>query len=213
MRFGMIIVRVLAIVCAIGFSAQAWSAGLADLSNQDTASGLKEALTRGAEMAVGQLGKTNGFLGDKRVRIPLPEAAQTVEKAMRTFGMKKQADELIETMNHAAETAVVEAKPILVNAIKNMSFDDARGILTGGDDAATQYFKRVTTNDISANDPTCDGDVCKALRTKIEGRDDVKSVRFLNQADAAGEGAARALAALLERPALWGSIQKGEITC
>lgn len=150
MRFGMIIVRVLAIVCAIGFSAQAWSAGLADLSNQDTASGLKEALTRGAEMAVGQLGKTNGFLGDKRVRIPLPEAAQTVEKAMRTFGMKKQADELIETMNHAAETAVVEAKPILINAIKNMSFDDARGILTGGDDAATQYFKRVTTNDISA---------------------------------------------------------------
>ena len=140
MRFGMIIVRVLAIVCAIGFSAQAWSAGLADLSNQDTASGLKEALTRGAEMAVGQLGKTNGFLGDKRVRIPLPEAAQTVEKAMRTFGMKKQADELIETMNHAAETADVEAKPILVNAIKNMSFDDARGILTGGDDAATQYF-------------------------------------------------------------------------
>ena len=142
--------RIFGIVCAIGFSAQSWAAGLADLSNQDTASGLKEALTRGAEVAVSQLGKKDGFLGDKRVRIPLPEAAQTVEKAMRTFGMKKQADELIETMNRAAEMAVVEAKPILVNAVKNMSFSDARGILTGGDDAATQYFKRATSNDIAA---------------------------------------------------------------
>ncbi len=69
---------------------------------------------------------------------------------MRTFGMKKQADELIETMNRAAEMAVVEAKPILTNAVKSMSFDDARGILTGGDDAATQYFKRTTSKDIGA---------------------------------------------------------------
>ena len=59
-------------------------------------------------------------------------------------------DELIETMNHAAELAVVEAKPILVNAVKNMSFDDARGILTGGDDAATQYFRRATSADLTA---------------------------------------------------------------
>ena len=69
---------------------------------------------------------------------------------MRTFGMKKQADELVETMNRAAEMAVVEAKPILTNAVKNMSFDDARGILTGGDEAATQYFRRATSNDIAA---------------------------------------------------------------
>jgi hypothetical protein len=139
---------ILWIVCAFVFGAQALAAGVDALSSTDAASGLKEALTRGAEVAVGQLGKPDGFLGDKRVRIPLPESARAAEKMMRTFGMKKQADELIETMNRAAEMAVVEAKPILVNAVKNMSFDDARGILTGGDDAATQYFKRTTSGAI-----------------------------------------------------------------
>lgn len=142
--------RILLLACAVLLAPAASAVGLDALSPGDTASGLKEALTRGAEMAVGQLGKKNGFLGDKRVRIPLPESARAVEKAMRTFGMKKQADELIETMNRAAEMAVVEARPILTNAVKNMSFDDARGILTGGDDAATQYFRRTTSKDIAA---------------------------------------------------------------
>ena len=111
---------------------------------------LKETLTRGAEIAVDQLGKPNGFMGDARVRIPLPDSIRKAEKMMRTLGAGKYADELIETMNHAAELAVVEAKPILVNAVKNMSFDDARGILTGGDDAATQYFRRATSADLTA---------------------------------------------------------------
>jgi hypothetical protein len=139
---------VLWIVCALLFCAQVRAAGVDSLSSKDTASGLKEALSRGAEMAVGQLGKPNGFMGDARVKIPLPESARAAEKMMRTLGMKKQADELIETMNRAAEMAVVEAKPILINAVKNMSFDDARGILTGGEDAATQYFKRTTSGAI-----------------------------------------------------------------
>lgn len=138
------------IVCALMFCAQASALGVGDLSNKDTASGLKEALTRGVDIAVGQLGKANGFMGDSRVKIPLPESARAAEKMMRTLGMKKQADELIETMNRAAEMAVVEAKPILSNAVKSMSFDDARGILTGGDDAATQYFKRTTSETIAA---------------------------------------------------------------
>lgn len=138
------------LACALAFCLTARAAGIDDLSSSDTATGLKEALTRGAEIAVGQLGKKDGFLGNKRVRIPLPESAQSVEKAMRALGMKKQADELIETMNRAAEMAVVEAKPILVNAVKNMSFDDARGILTGGDNAATNYFRRTTSGDIAA---------------------------------------------------------------
>ena len=105
----------------------------ADVSSGEAASGLKETLTRGAEIAVDQLGKPNGFMGDARVRIPLPDSIRKAEKMMRTLGAGKYADELIETMNHAAELAVVEAKPILVNAVKNMSFDDARGILTRGD--------------------------------------------------------------------------------
>ena len=126
------------------FAAQA-----ADVSSGEAASGLKETLTRGAEIAVDQLGKPNGFLGDKRVRIPLPDSIRSAEKMMRTLGAGKYADELVETMNHAAELAVVEAKPILVNAVKNMSFDDARAILSGGDDAATQYFRRTTSSDLT----------------------------------------------------------------
>ncbi len=125
------------------------SAFAADVSNTEASSGLKETLTRSAEIAVDQLGKPNGFLGDARVKIPLPDSIRKAEKMMRTLGAGKYADELIETMNHAAELAVVEAKPILVNAVKNMSFDDARAILTGGDDAATQYFKRATTGDLT----------------------------------------------------------------
>ena len=144
------ICTVMTIVCALAFGAQASAAGIADLSTKDTASGLKEALAKGAEAAVGQLGKTNGFMGDARVRIPLPESARAAEKMMRTLGMKKQADELIETMNRAAEMAVVQARPILTDALKKMSFDDARGILSGGDDAATQYFKRTTSEAIGA---------------------------------------------------------------
>ena len=128
--------RFAAIVFALLVSAQATAQGVADLSNKETSSGLKEALSRGAEMAVSQLGKPNGFMGDARVKIPLPESLQGAEKMMRKLGMKKQADKLIETMNRAAESAVVEARPILINAVKNMSFDDAKAILTGGEDAA-----------------------------------------------------------------------------
>ncbi len=126
------------------------SAHAADVSGAEASSGLKETLTRGAEIAVDQLGKPNGFMGDARVKIPLPDSIRKGEKMMRTLGAGKYADELVETMNRAAELAVVEAKPILVNAVKNMSFDDARGILSGGEDAATQYFKRVTTTDLTA---------------------------------------------------------------
>jgi hypothetical protein len=142
--------KILSIVGALFCAAQVSALGVADLSSKESAAGLKEALTRGAEVAVGQLGKANGFMGDARVRIPLPDSARAVETALRTFGMGKQADELIETMNRAAEMAVVEAKPILTNAVKAMSLDDARSILTGGDDAATLHFRRTTSAAISA---------------------------------------------------------------
>ena len=142
--------KIFGILAAITLGGQAFALDISDLTSKETASGLKEALTRGADVAISQLGKTNGFLGDSRVKIPLPESAQAVEKMMRTFGMKKQADELIEAMNRAAEMAVVEAKPILRDAVSKMSFDDARSILTGGDDAATQYFQRTTSEAIGA---------------------------------------------------------------
>ena len=119
MRFASILARlfsVAAVVCVVAIGVPAHAAGVDQLSGKDAASGLKEALLKGADAAIGQLGKPDGFLGDKRVKIPLPESARAAEKMMRTFGMKKQADELIETMNRAAELAVVEAKPILSNA-------------------------------------------------------------------------------------------------
>jgi hypothetical protein len=123
-------------------SAQAWS--LADVSSQDAGGGLKEALTQGAGKAVALLGQNDGFLKNPKVKIPLPESMQTAETLMRGLGMGKQADELITAMNRAAEAAVPEAKDMLVNAVKQMSVEDAKGILAGGDDAGTQYFRRKT---------------------------------------------------------------------
>jgi len=106
--------------------------------------GLKEALTRGAEAAVVQLGKKDGFFGDKKMRIPLPDNLKKIDKLMRAFGMGKQSDELILAMNRAAEAAVPEAKTLLVGAVKDMSLEDAKGILTGGDQAATDFFRKKT---------------------------------------------------------------------
>jgi len=120
------------------------AASLADLSNADTVKGLKEALTQSAGAAVAKLGKENGYLGDARVKIPLPESLQQVEGMMRTFGMGKQADELVLRMNRAAEAAVPEAKAILLDAVKKMSVTDAKNIVTGGENAATEYFRSHT---------------------------------------------------------------------
>lgn len=118
---------------------------IADLSNQDAVQGLKDALVQGADRAVSQLGTANGFLGNPKVKIPLPASLQKAERLMRMVGMGGQADELVTSMNRAAEMAVTEAKPLLVDAVKQMSVQDAKGILTGGDDAATQYFRRSTS--------------------------------------------------------------------
>lgn len=120
------------------------AAGLSGISNTDQIGSLKQALTQGAETAVASLARENGFLGNDKVRIPLPDALQKADSLMRTIGMGKYADELTTSMNRAAEAAVPEAKTLLVGAVKNMSVADAKGILTGGNDAATQYFRKNT---------------------------------------------------------------------
>jgi hypothetical protein len=122
---------------------------LADISGKDAGGGLKEALTQGAAKAVDVLGKQDGFLGNPKVRIPLPESVQKVEGLMRGLGMGKQADELLTAMNRAAEAAVPQAKSLLVNSIKQMSVQDAKGILSGGEDSATQYFRRTTSGPLA----------------------------------------------------------------
>jgi hypothetical protein len=122
---------------------------LADISGRDANGGLKEALTQGAAKAVDVLGRQDGFLGNPKVRIPLPESVQKVEGLMRGLGMGKQADELLTAMNRAAEAAVPQAKVMLVNSIKQMSVEDAKGILSGGEDSATQYFRRTTSGPLA----------------------------------------------------------------
>ncbi len=125
--------------------AAVWAAGLADISNRDAINGLKEALTRGSQSAVARLGVENGFFGNDRVKIPLPPSLRRLEAVIRSIGMSPHADELVLRMNRAAEAAVPEAKTLLVDAVKRMSVQDAKGILKGGDDAATLYFKRTTS--------------------------------------------------------------------
>ena len=125
------------------------AAGLADISNRDATNGLKEALVRGSHAAVTRLGAENGFFGNDRVKIPLPPSLRRVEAVMRSIGMDRHADELVLRMNRAAEAAVPEAKTLLADAVKKMSVQDAKGILTGGDDAATQYFKRTTSEPLA----------------------------------------------------------------
>ncbi len=124
------------------------AAQLERITNQEAVSGLKAALEKGTGVAVSALGRTDGFFGNARVKIPLPESLQQAEKLMRRLGMGKQADELILTMNRAAEAAVPEAKQVFVGAVKRMSVQDAKGILTGGDTAGTEYFKRATSGEL-----------------------------------------------------------------
>jgi hypothetical protein len=123
---------------------QAHALTLADLSNADATKGLKTALEKGAMSAIGLLGAPDGFLGNDKVRIPLPASLTDAVKLLRTFGQGAQVDELITAMNRGAEAAVPLAKDLLVNAVQTMSVTDAKGILSGGDTAVTQFFASKT---------------------------------------------------------------------
>lgn len=117
------------------------AANLSELRDAEVAKGLREALEMGVANAVTKLGHEDGFLGNEAVRIPMPESLQKVESGMRKLGMGKQADELVATMNRAAERAVPEARMLLINATRKLTIEDAKKILTGPEDAATQYFR------------------------------------------------------------------------
>ena len=130
------------------FIGNAAAATIADLSNADAVRGLRQALNDGSAAAVTQLGVENGFFANPRVKIPLPPSLQKIERGLRAFGMRREADELVLAMNRAAEAAVPEAKQLLTDAVKKMSVQDAKGILTGGQTAGTEYFKRSTTDQL-----------------------------------------------------------------
>jgi len=118
------------------------------LSSLDIATGLKEALDQGIEKQVSKLTEDGGFYNNGLVKILLPEELQKVDKALRDIGLSKLADEGLKVLNSAAEDAVSEATPIFVNAVKDMSFDDAKNILLGEDNAATTYLTTKTQTEL-----------------------------------------------------------------
>ena len=122
---------------------------LSALTNADASSGLRTALEKGATEAVKTLGAKDGFLGNPKVQIQLPGYLQDAAKLLRTLGQGEQIDSLITAMNRGAEAAVPMAKPLLVKAVKNMSIQDAKTILNGGDTGATQFFAQKTRSDLA----------------------------------------------------------------
>ena len=132
-----------ALLTALGCSAffgGAFGAELNALSNADASAGLKKALNQGIDIAVGKLGVTDGFLKNPQVKIDLPPKLAKAEGMMRMLGVGEQLNQLVTSMNRAAEAAVPESKALLKQALTHMTLEDAKRILTGGDDAATLYF-------------------------------------------------------------------------
>ena len=123
---------------------QAHALSLGDLSGADASNGLKAALGQGAQAAVALLGRTDGFLGNPKVRIPLPGHLDDAAQLLRKFGQGKRIDELVTTINRAAEAAVPMGKDLLVSAVQNMTVTDAKNILTGGDTSVTAFFAEKT---------------------------------------------------------------------
>ncbi|QKZ06351.1 MULTISPECIES: DUF4197 domain-containing protein [Pseudomonas] len=130
--------------------ANAFAVDLSSLSQGDASGGLKDALTQGAQVAVKQLGTPGGFSNNPDVRIELPGKLGKAAKAMKKFGMGGQVDALETSMNQAAEAAMPQAQALLVDAVKKMTVTDAKGILTGGNDSATQYLSKTSREQIRA---------------------------------------------------------------
>ncbi len=141
--------------------------GSGNLTNDEVISGLKEALELGTQRGTDKLSAIDGFFKDAAIKILMPPEAQKVEKTLRNLGLGKQVDNAILSMNRAAEDAAKSATPIFVNAIKQMSIQDAFGILKGGDFAATNYLKDKTTASLTeAFRPVIDTSLQKVDATK-----------------------------------------------
>ena len=145
---GMVFSSILALA-ALGIN-NAWALSWGDVTNQDAAAGLKSALNSSTVKAVEQLAVEGGFWNNPKVKIPLPGYLEDARGVLNALGMKKQAEELHMAINRAAETAVGDARPVFVNAIKSMTVQDAKGIISGGQDSGTQFFKGKTTDTLRA---------------------------------------------------------------
>ena len=142
--------RLTTLAAGLLLSAGAFALSLSDLSQSDASGGLKDALTQGAQIAVKQLGKPGGFSDNDEVRIELPGKLGKAAQTMKMMGMGEQVEELEASMNKAAEAAVPQAQAILVDAVKKMTVSDAKAILAGGEDSATQYLNKSSREQVRA---------------------------------------------------------------
>lgn len=140
--------RIATLAAGLLLSAGAFALSLSELTQQDASGGLKDALAQGAQVAVQQLGTPGGFSNNDAVRIELPGKLGKAAKTMKMMGMGAQLEELEAGMNQAAEAAVPQAQAILVDAVKRMTVSDAKAILAGGEDSATQYLDRSSREQI-----------------------------------------------------------------
>ncbi len=129
-------------------SGVAGKGGAASLTTDQASGGLKEALSRGISTSVSSTGRPGGYFENPAIKILMPARLQRVEQAMRVAGMGPQVDSFVKSMNAAAEEAAPAAKAILLDALKAMTFSDAKSVVTGGKTAGTEYFKRTTTEQI-----------------------------------------------------------------
>jgi hypothetical protein len=137
------------------------------MTNELAANGLKQVLSVGTDLAANNLGQIDGFLANAAVKILFPPEARKIESTLRSLGMGSVCDQVITSVNRAAEAAVVEAKPIFVEAIKQMTITDAINILTGDKDAATQYLQRTSGQVLIAKfEPIIQSNLQKANATK-----------------------------------------------
>jgi hypothetical protein len=148
-QFNSVPLLALSVLSALAWD-QARALTLDDLSNADAAKGLKAALEKGALSAVGLLGAKDGFLGNDKVRIPLPGYLNAAAQLLRTFGQGAKVDELLTAMNRAAEAAVPQSKELLLKAVQTMTVTDAKGILSGGNTAVTDFFAGKTRPALAA---------------------------------------------------------------
>lgn len=142
--------RLTTLIAGLLLSAGTFALSLSDLTQSDASGGLKDALTQGAQIAVKQLGKPGGFSDNDEVRIELPGKLGKAAQTMKMMGMGEQVEELEASMNKAAEAAVPQAQAILVDAVKKMTVSDAKAILAGGEDSATQYLNKSSREQIRA---------------------------------------------------------------
>lgn len=161
--------------------------GNGGLSSLDISNGLKQALELGVSQGVDLLSKKNGYYDNNLVKILLPEQLQKVDKTLRQIGLGSLADQGIKLLNTAAEDAVNEAKPIFINAIKNLTFSDAAAILAGNKDAATQYLQKITTSQlVNAFSPKIKASLDKVGANEIWSQimSKYNAIPFVNQVNA-----------------------------